>query len=200
MKKYFYVAIILLTIILSGCNGLINSEEDAINAFCKNFTDGEIEYAQLWEYSTVDPDFLGSNLEFLKEVLAPYFNEKSKETTYEILSVTPTDDGATASVKFTYVDSNDIFIVTTDKFLNKMSDKIQKGVVVQTDEFKTLFLSAYQEESENFLTEYDTLVVDFDLKKNIHGYYIEDFDDQFFNVLLSNVPKAFDTFTNEKKQ
>lgn len=198
MKNYFYAPIIIIIVMLSGCTGLLNSEEDAINNFCKNFTDGQIEYVDFLEYATIDPKYLGTNIDFLKEVLEPYFNEKSKETTYEILSVTPTDDGATVSVKFTFVDSSNVFLVTSDKFVEKISDKIQKGVVVQTSEFKEIFLNSYMEESGNFKEEYDTLVVDFNLKKNIRGYYIDDFDDEFFNVLLLNVPEAFKKYTQKQ--
>lgn len=190
----FLVIILAMLLIVSGCaakdkpEATVSEFIDAMKKFDLeamaskiNSEDKETkeEFADLFE------DEEGKDDEFM-EFFLDYMKSNAKKITYEIKEVEIDEDTATVPVDFKYVNGLPLFRAAFSEYMKQVVPLAFSGQELSDEEMSEMFLEILEEQKETVEEKYTEKTIEFKCVKLEDGWYIDDLDDDLFDVAMSN--------------
>ena len=191
MKKKLFSIMLAAVIMVSmvGCSS--SKPENTVNEFLKNSKNFDL--AAMNENISPDSQSDSDVVEAVEdnEDLKPYlkfFKKNAQKMTYTIKETNIDEDEANVTVDFKYVDSSDALNAAfTQAFsVNEMSDEEIEKLITDT-------LTEYESENSDKFAE---KTLDLYCIKVDNKWYIDDFDEEFFDVLLCNYISSLENLDN----
>ena len=191
MKKKLFSIMLAAVIMVSmvGCSS--SKPENTVNEFLKNSKNFDL--AAMNENISPDSQSDSDVVEAVEdnEDLKPYlkfFKKNAQKMTYTIKETNIDEDEANVTVDFKYVDSSDALNAAfTQAFSgNEMSDEEIEKLITDT-------LTEYESENSDKFAE---KTLDLYCIKVDNKWYIDDFDEEFFDVLLCNYISSLENLDN----
>ena len=187
MKKKLFSIMLAAVIMVSmvGCSS--SKPENTVNEFLKNSKNFDL--AAMNENISPDSQSDSDVVEAVEdnEDLKPYlkfFKKNAQKMTYTIKETNIDEDEATVTVDFKYVDSSDALNAAFSG--NEMSDEEIEKLITDT-------LTEYESENSDKFAE---KTLDLYCIKVDNKWYIDDFDEEFFDVLLCNYISSLENLDN----
>ena len=189
MKKKLFSIMLAAVIMVSmvGCSS--SKPENTVNEFLKNSKNFDL--AAMNENISPDSQSDSDVVEAVEdnEHLKPYlkfFKKSAQKMTYTIKETNIDEDEATVTVDFKYVDSSDALNAAFTELLKVAFTQAFSGNEMSDEEIEKLITDTLTEyESENS-DKFAEKTLDLYCIKVDNKWYIDDFDEEFFDVLLCN--------------
>lgn len=194
--KYKCTIMILLVLTLSSCSNVsFSTTEKNANNLCKSVQKNE--YANMMdcfynEQSVYDlSSYNFENFKLQDGIILDYINSNNSNINY---SITYSDD-TKVEVEFEYLDATNIVNKTLDAYLNDVVSKIEAGVSFEDYESIEIFQSYFKQMSNAYQATNATKTITFNyVETSDSNYLIDTYDDDFFDVITSNIFKAYDDY------
>ena len=189
MKKKLFSIMLAAVIMVSmvGCSS--SKPENTVNEFLKNSKNFDL--AAMNENISPDSQSDSDVVEAVEdnEDLKPYlkfFKKNAQKMTNTIKETNIDEDEATVTVDFKYVDSSDALNAAFTELLKVAFTQAFSGNEMSDEEIEKLITDTLTEyESENS-DKFAEKTLDLYCIKVDNKWYIDDFDEEFFDVLLCN--------------
>ena len=199
MKKKLFSIMLAAVIMVSmvGCSS--SKPENTVNEFLKNSKNFDL--AAMNENISPDSQSDSDVVEAVKdnEDLKPYlkfFKKNAQKMTYTIKETNIDEDEATVTVDFKYVDSSDALNAAFTELLKVAFTQAFSGNEMSYEEIEKLITDTLTEyESENS-DKFAEKTLDLYCIKVDNKWYIDDFDEEFFDVLLCNYISSLENLDN----
>ena len=199
MKKKLFSIMLAAVIMVSmvGCSS--SKPENTVNEFLKNSKNFDL--AAMNENISPDSQSDSDVVEAVEdnEDLKPYlkFIKKNAQImTYTIKETNIDEDEATVTVDFKYVDSSDALNAAFTELLKVAFTQAFSGNEMSDEEIEKLITDTLTEyESENS-DKFAEKTLDLYCIKVDNKWYIDDFDEEFFDVLLCNYISSLENLDN----
>ena len=199
MKKKLFSIMLAAVIMVSmvGCSS--SKPENTVNEFLKNSKNFDL--AAMNENISPDSQSDSDVVEAVKdnEDLKPYlklFKKNAQKMTYTIKETNIDEDEATVTVDFKYVDSSDALNAAFTELLKVAFTQAFSGNEMSDEEIEKLITDTLTEyESENS-DKFAEKTLDLYCIKVDNKWYIDDFDEEFFDVLLCNYISSLENLDN----
>lgn len=199
MKKKLFSIMLAAVIMVSmvGCSS--SKPENTVNEFLKNSKNFDL--AAMNENISPDSQSDSDVVEAVEdnEDLKPYlklFKKNAQKMTYTIKETNIDEDEATVTVDFKYVDSSDALNAAFTELLKVAFTQAFSGNEMSDEEIEKLITDTLTEyESENS-DKFAEKTLDLYCIKVDNKWYIDDFDEEFFDVLLCNYISSLENLDN----
>ena len=199
MKKKLFSIMLAAVIMVSmvGCSS--SKPENTVNEFLKNSKNFDL--AAMNENISPDSQSDSDVVEAVEdnEDLKPYlkfFKKKAQKMTYTIKETNIDEDEANVTVDFKYVDSSDALNAAFTELLKVAFTQAFSGNEMSDEEIEKLITDTLTEyESENS-DKFAEKTLDLYCIKVDNKWYIDDFDEEFFDVLLCNYISSLENLDN----
>ena len=199
MKKKLFSIMLAAVIMVSmvGCSS--SKPENTVNEFLKNSKNFDL--AAMNENISPDSQSDSDVVEAVEdnEDLKPYlkfFKKIAQKMTYTIKETNIDEDEATVTVDFKYVDSSDALNAAFTELLKVAFTQAFSGNEMSDEEIEKLITDTLTEyESENS-DKFAEKTLDLYCIKVDNKWYIDDFDEEFFDVLLCNYISSLENLDN----
>lgn len=196
-NKYKYTILVIITIILtlSSCsNKSFSTAEKNANYLSKSIKNNKYNEMMSCFYNKNDVQDLSpynfENFKFVNGPILDYIKDNNSTIDYEIIS----SDNTTTQIDFTYKDATEIINVTLDAYLDDVLAKIESGVSFENDESIALFRKYFEQSISNYDAKTVDKTVSFSYVETSNGFLIESVDDDFFDIITSNIFKAYNDY------
>lgn len=194
--KYKYTIILLLILTLTSCSeSTFSTTEKNAEHLCKSIQKNNYKdmmdcfYSENNIYDLSNYNF--ENFKLSKGTLLHYINSNNANMTYEIVY----SDNNSVQVEFSYLDATDIINKTLDAYLNDVVTKIETGVTFEDHESIGIFQNYFEQISTTYQPTNATKTITFSYVQTSDGnYLIDTFDDEFFDIISSNIFKAYNEY------
>ena len=199
MKKKLFSIMLAAVIMVSmvGCSS--SKPENTVNEFLKNSKNFDL--AAMNENISPDSQSDSDVVEAVEdnEDLKPYlkcFKKNAQKMTYTIKETNIDEDEANVTVDFKYVDSSDALNAAFTELLKVAFTQAFSGNEMSDEEIEKLITDTLTEyESENS-DKFAEKTLDLYCIKVDNKWYIDDFDEEFFDVLLCNYISSLENLDN----
>ena len=199
MKKKLFSIMLAAVIMVSmvGCSS--SKPENTVNEFLKNSKNFDL--AAMNENISPDSQSNSDVVEAVEdhEDLKPYlkfFKKNTQKMTYTIKETNIDEDEANVTVDFKYVDSSDALNAAFTELLKVAFTQAFSGNEMSDEEIEKLITDTLTEyESENS-DKFAEKTLDLYCIKVDNKWYIDDFDEEFFDVLLCNYISSLENLDN----
>ena len=199
MKKKLFSIMLAAVIMVSmvGCSS--SKPENTVNEFLKNSKNFDLAAMNenISPDSQSDSDVVEAveDNEDLKQYLK-FFKKNAQKMTYTIKETNIDEDEATVTVDFKYVDSSDALNAAFTELLKVAFTQAFSGNEMSDEEIEKLITDTLTEyESENS-DKFAEKTLDLYCIKVDNKWYIDDFDEEFFDVLLCNYISSLENLDN----
>ena len=199
MKKKLFSIMLAAVIMVSmvGCSS--SKPENTVNEFLKNSKNFDLAAMNenISPDSQSDSDVVEAveDNEDLKTYLK-FFKKNSQKMTYTIKETNIDEDEANVTVDFKYVDSSDALNAAFTELLKVAFTQAFSGNEMSDEEIEKLITDTLTEyESENS-DKFAEKTLDLYCIKVDNKWYIDDFDEEFFDVLLCNYISSLENLDN----
>ena len=195
MKRKLFSIILAAIFVISlvGCSSA--KPEDTVDVFLKNTQELNLEKMA----ESMNPDLKDSFDEITSEEsddslsdYLDYFRKNAAKMTYEIKGAEVDGDSAVVTVDFKYVDGTDVLEDAFAKAFEEAISQAFAGKEMSEDEIEDLFIETLNSSESEGEETFATKTVKIDCGKKDNKWYIDDLDEDFFDVIFCNYLSSMD--------